>query len=197
VKGPPRLVRALGVLGLLGLLGGVPAFGADAKGPYKAMTLAQLGAFPCEDPQSYDSPIDAWANAEKPKAKKPAKTVIPDWVKKLDGAKVAVSGFMVPFDVQDDGVLSFSIVKSILICCFGQTPRVNENVMCQMPEGKPAKFLVNIPLRVSGTLHVAEVHEDGYLVSLYSMDVDAVEVIENPDPELLKGSYRAVSTTTP
>jgi hypothetical protein len=181
----------------LALLLGAPLAVSASDGPYKSMTLSQLGAFPCEDPESYDSPIDAWANAEKPKTKKAAKTVIPDWVRKLDGSKIAVAGFMVPFDVEDNGVLSFSIVKSILVCCFGQTPRVNENVMCQMPEGKPAKFLINIPLRVSGTLHVAEVKEDGYVVSLYSMDVDKVEQIDNPDPELMKGSYRGLSTTTP
>jgi len=186
-----KFLRAAAALAALA----APARGLQG-GAYREMTLAQMGAFPYEVEHSYERPFDAWVESEKPKPKKQAKLVIPAWAKKLDGVKLAVPGFMVPFDAEQDGVLSFCLVKSIMVCCYGLAPRVNENIMCDMKVGQKTKFYINIPIKVYGTLHVEEVKDDGDLIALYRMDVDKVEKIEKPDPAVLGGAVGPSSRPT-
>jgi hypothetical protein len=159
-----------------------------AASVYQNLTLSDLGAFPYDTPQSYDQPIDAWVASEKRKFRTARKPVIPAWIRKLDGAKVSVAGFMVPFDVQENGVTSFILVKNIMICCYGLVPKVNENIMCEVAKGQKEKFYINIPIKVFGTLSVGEVKDDGYVLSLYRLAVERIEKIDKPDPELMKGA---------
>jgi hypothetical protein len=160
--------------------------GLGAAEAYKSYSLTELGAFPYDSPQSHDLPLDLLVKERKKKPRAAAQMKIPEWIRNLDGSKVAVSGFMVPYDVEDRSVLSFALVKSILICCYGQAPKVNETVLCQMPPGQKTAFLINVPIKVSGKISVGEVKEDGYVVSLYRLSVERIEKIENPDKEMPK-----------
>ena len=119
-------------------------------------------------------------------AKGKPKPEIPAWIKKLDGTRVAVQGFMVPFDVEEDGVKSFNLVKNIMMCCFGLAPQLNEMVLCEMAPGLKAQFFVNVPIDVEGVIHVGEVRDNGYLVGIYQMKVEKVEKSKNPDPALMR-----------
>jgi hypothetical protein len=176
--------------GLLVALLSLGALNCNAKDIYRKLTLSQLGAFDYESPETSDSALDAWVDSERTEKNGSKKFSIPAWVKKLEGAKIAVPGFMMPFDVDDDGVANFTLVKSIMNCCYGVAPKLNEFINCTMLAGKKAAFLINVPILVSGTLHLDEVKaDDGELLSLYDMDVDKVEKIDQPDPELLKGAY--------
>jgi hypothetical protein len=181
--------RRLAALALFFLAPAGPAWAGDAA--YRALTLAQLGSFPMDSAQSYDSPIDAWADSEKKKPAKPAPLKIPAWIQKLNGAKVRVSGYMMPIDIDDEGaVQSFTLVKSIMNCCFGLTPNVNETVMCDTPDDKKTRFYMNVPLNVYGTFKVEAVRESGYVVSLYELSVDKVEKVDKADPDSIPKPLR-------
>ena len=136
------------------------------------VTLVQLGSFDLDEPGIYDVPYDYDA---KPR-KKPKPIQIPAWIMHLNGEKVAVSGYMMPVSLDDNGKMdSFTLVKSVMNCCYGVTPKLHETVSCYMPEGKWVDYYVNIPVRVVGRFKVELQREDGYLVGLYSMDVEKIE----------------------
>ena len=135
---------------------------------YQPLTLGQLGSFPIPEPSS-------GALGELPQKKKSAKALlIPAWIRNLNGKKVAVSGFMMPSVNDEDGIDSFALVKSIMNCCYGLQPKVNETVLCDMVEGKKAKFYFNIPVTAYGIFKLDEIKEGGEVVSLFEMSVERV-----------------------
>jgi hypothetical protein len=101
---------------------------------------------------------------------------IPEKVMELDGKTVSVTGFMLPIDFDSGVVKSFMLLNSQMGCCFGVMPRVNEFVYVDMPEGKSAKYMTDVPLRVTGRL---EVVKENLVGGIYSMTADRVEVVNN------------------
>lgn len=92
-------------------------------------------------------------------------------VRALDGKDVAITGYMNPVRFDREGVSEFLLVKDILGCCFGATPRMNHWIRVRMQEGDRAKFYAYDQLTVLGTLEVSEEIEDGYVMSIYRMTV--------------------------
>jgi hypothetical protein len=145
---------------------------------YRRVSLADLGAFQVEGQQDF-------AAQGNPKAwPSPTPTVFPRAIKALGGQEVYIRGFMMPYDEDAQGVLSFMLVRSVLICCFGQPPRLNEIVMCQMPKGEHAKFYSNIPVRVYGRLLVGEIREFGQVQALYRLQVEKVQRVSSIDSSM-------------
>jgi hypothetical protein len=101
---------------------------------------------------------------------------IPEKVKELNGRPVSVTGFMLPSDFDSEEVRSFMMLDHRKGCCFDSTPRVNEFVYVEMPEGKSTKYMTDIPLRVTGRL---EVVKENLMGGIYSMTADKVEVVNN------------------
>ena len=102
--------------------------------------------------------------------------VVPAKVMELDGKDVKVIGYMLPVDFDSGEVRSFMLLNNQMGCCFGVMPRVNEFVYVEMPEGKSAKYMTDIPLRVTGKLRIGE----GNLVGgLYTMTGKSVEVFRD------------------
>lgn len=156
--------------------------GSDAapmKG-YDVVTLADLGAFPVADPNAplnFAENVKVWPS--------PTPTHFPDSIRALDGKEVVVPGYMMPYDLDANGaVLSFYLVRSIMICCFGQPPRLNEVVRCETLPGHPLQFFNNIPLRVYGKLAVGEIREYGQVQALYRLKVEHIEELKQPDSSL-------------
>jgi hypothetical protein len=100
---------------------------------------------------------------------------IPEEVRTLDGTDVAITGYMNPVRFDREGVSEFLLVKDILGCCFGATPRMNHWIRVRMLEGERAKFYAYDQLTVLGTLEVSEEIEDGYVMSVYRMTVHHLE----------------------
>jgi hypothetical protein len=98
---------------------------------------------------------------------------IPDDVKKLSGSKVRIKGFMIPLD-QADNISHFSLVPSLFACCFGQPPQVQHQVVVHTPKGKAVSYYPD-EIVCEGTLKVEERKEDGYIVSVFEMDVNSVK----------------------
>jgi hypothetical protein len=98
---------------------------------------------------------------------------IPEDVKKLSGSKLRVRGFMIPMD-QADNVTSFAMVPDLFACCFGQPPQVQHTVVATCPPGKSVSYFPD-ELVVEGTLKVEEKREDGFIVSVFQLDVASVK----------------------
>lgn len=98
---------------------------------------------------------------------------IPADVTALAGAKVRVRGFMIPMD-QASNVTSFALVPDLFACCFGQPPQVQHMIVSTCPPGKAVTYYPD-ELIVEGTLKVGEKREDGFIVSLFEMEVSSVK----------------------
>jgi hypothetical protein len=98
---------------------------------------------------------------------------IPDDVKKLSGSRIRVSGFMIPLD-QADNISTFSLVPSLFACCFGQPPQIQHQIVVRTPKGKSVSYYPD-EIVCEGTLKVDEKKDDGYIVSIFEMDVQSVK----------------------
>ena len=98
---------------------------------------------------------------------------IPDDIKKLSGAKVRVQGFMIPLD-QADNISHFSLVPSLFACCFGQPPQIQHQIVVHTPKGKSVGYFPD-EIVCEGVLKVEEKKDDGYIVSVFEMDVQSVK----------------------
>ncbi len=109
--------------------------------------------------------------------RKKDKFPIPDFVRRLDGASVAVVGFMIPLALNDAGdkTTSFILARSQATCCYGITPRMNEWMYVEMEKGKSAEAMMDMPITVFGTLSVgAKIKESNW--TLYRMIADKVSI---------------------
>ena len=98
---------------------------------------------------------------------------IPADVKALSGMQIRVKGFMIPMD-QADNVTSFALVPDLFACCFGQPPQVQHMIVASCPPGKSVTYYPD-ELVVEGTLKVQEKKEDGFIISLFEMQVSSVK----------------------
>jgi hypothetical protein len=96
---------------------------------------------------------------------------IPPSVKALDDKKVSIRGFMLPLKVAAGRVTEFLIMKDQSTCCFGNVPRINDWVSVKTGSAG-VKPIMDTPISIEGTLHVGALRENGYLVSVYTMDGD-------------------------
>jgi len=113
------------------------------------------------------------ASLAKDKRKKP---VYPQSVLKLNGQEVAIPGFMVPMDQDEDGDKStyFILVRNQMSCCFGVAPGLNEWVSVRMDKGQKALIEMDRPVVVLGTLDVGEVYNPDSGWSFYRMKGEKV-----------------------
>ena len=136
------------------------ALGLDKRKPHvppkpgetAEMTVKELGNF------NYD--VDRGGN-------------IPEDVKKMSGCSVRLRGYMIPLD-QRENITQFALVPSLLSCCFGKPPQVHHSVISICPKGKAANYYAD-EIMVEGTLHVEEKKDEGYIVSIFQVDVTSVK----------------------
>ena len=100
---------------------------------------------------------------------------IPAAVKGLNGKLVSIEGFMLPLDLNPDGVSQFMLNASIDMCYFGAPVRMNEWILVRMKGGKRAKF-THLALNVKGRLEVGEEMKNGRVASLYRLEADSAEI---------------------
>jgi hypothetical protein len=116
-----------------------------------------LASFPYALPD-----ISAPAEAAAPKPE------IPAAVRAFDGRLVALSGYMMPLQLEEGRARQFVLVRNLASCCYGVTPNLNEYVLVTMRQG--VRPVMDVPITVAGTLKVGETYEDGYLVGIYQLD---------------------------
>lgn len=146
---------------------GAKGFERTKDGKYLKVTFSALGGFDYEVP-------DPDAILASPDPTKPLRDQIPAEIKKLNGQKVVVVGFMVPIEVDNKGnVKSYALTQNQMFCCFGVAPAMNEWVMVTV-DGEPAKYYSDLPIATFGEMQVGEEIEDGYVMSVYRMKAEKV-----------------------
>jgi hypothetical protein len=97
---------------------------------------------------------------------------IPDDVKRLEGCHIRTHGYMIPLD-QAESITEFALVPSLFACCFGQPPQIQHTIVVHCPKGKAVSYFGD-ELAVEGTLHVQEIKDGGFIVSIFQIDASSV-----------------------
>ena len=101
---------------------------------------------------------------------------IPDEVKQIDGKKVAITGFMLPIDVDKGKVKRFLLLKSTMSCCFGVAPRINEVIYVESSKKEKIQTVMDMPITVFGKLAVGQqFRQDLMLMGVYQLELDEVK----------------------
>jgi hypothetical protein len=98
---------------------------------------------------------------------------IPDDVRKLDGQRAGVRGFLLPVKMDNGLVVEFLLMRDRSFCCYGAPPRINQWITVRMKD-RGVKPVMDQVITVYGTLHVGEMRENGQLVGIYALDADRV-----------------------
>lgn len=106
-------------------------------------------------------------DAAKADAPKPISNQIPERIRKLNGQKLTVQGFMVPLEVRRNSVKSFLLVRNQMVCCFGAASSFNEWVYVQMEGDRAVKYTPDVLVSVYGTFDLGEDIQDGMVMSIY------------------------------
>jgi hypothetical protein len=103
--------------------------------------------------------------------------VIPKEVRELDGKKVKFNGEMFAPDSSSAKVQQFQLVYSIVQCCMGGPPKVQERVFAfAPPKSAGVPNYGGQQVTVTGTLHIKVVRQPGEeATSVFTMDVDDVQ----------------------
>jgi hypothetical protein len=109
------------------------------------------------------------SSAQVKQATEKTEALIPQSIKELNNKRVAIRGFMLPLRVDQGKVQELLIMKDQSMCCFGTSPKINEWIGVKVT-GAGVKPILDEPVTMLGTLHVGELREGNYLVSIYRLD---------------------------
>ena len=98
-----------------------------------------------------------------------AATMMPAWLKGLEGKRIRIRGFMYP-TFQQTGVRAFGLARDNQICCFGRNPKIYDVFDVLLRDGVTTNYLPNRPFDVVGVFHIRPEAEEGKLYHLYEMD---------------------------
>jgi hypothetical protein len=138
-------------------------------GDYLVVGFDRLSAYNYEIPDESTGPKTANPAAQPDQ--------IPPTVRALDKQAVALKGFMLPLRVEKGLVTELLIMRDQSMCCYGNTPRINEWVSVRMSD-KGVKPIMDSPVTLFGKLLVGEMRENGYLVGIYQMEGDKMTAPE-------------------
>jgi hypothetical protein len=94
---------------------------------------------------------------------------IPPLIKKWEGKKVLLRGFMLPLKYESDQTTEFLLMRSQASCCFGTSPKITEMAYVKTT-GRGVKPLMDVPVTIKGTLHVGVFRDNGFITGIYRMD---------------------------
>jgi hypothetical protein len=132
---------------------------------YKPITFSSLSNFFYYTPEP----------GEKPDPELVKKSMIPDEVKALNGRKIAINGFMMPIDQNQEGSKEFVLNGNVDMCGFGGPTAINQWIVVKYTGGGRVPY-THLPMSVFGELEVGEEYRDGWLFSIYRMKAKAVSM---------------------
>jgi hypothetical protein len=98
---------------------------------------------------------------------------IPAAVRKLDGQKVVLTGFMLPTKLHEGFATEFLFLGSSQLCCFGTAPALNDWIAVTMKkEGLPP--VQDVPMALAGRLRIEPQWTGGVLTGLYFLEGDGL-----------------------
>jgi hypothetical protein len=96
------------------------------------------------------------------------KDQIPQWIHFYNEKRVVLTGFLLPLQMEKGLAKKLILMKDMNTCCFGATPRMNDYVVVTMKDGiEPTQ---DVPVSMTGTVHISEQYENGMVVSLFQFD---------------------------
>jgi hypothetical protein len=98
---------------------------------------------------------------------------IPEDIRKLDGQRVGIRGFLLPVKMDDGLAVEFLLMRDRSFCCYGAPPKINQWITVHL-SGRGVKPVMDQVITVYGTLHVAEMRENGFLVGIYELNADKI-----------------------
>lgn len=101
-----------------------------------------------------------------------ASLAIPPEVVALHGKPASIRGYMLPIDVNAEGVQAFILTSSIDSCHWGMTGQPHEWVLVEMAQGRRVPLVKFQPVTVFGRLAVEPVWRGGHLAGLYQIRAD-------------------------
>jgi len=153
---------------------------ADTKSdaPRKVQLLVPQKDFRVEGPEdairvTYDD-IDLLKVLNMEPVTPTATTLMPPWLKSLDGKKIRIRGFMYPA-FEQTGLTRFALARDNQICCFGKDPKIYDLFPVKLREGKTTHYIENRPFDVVGVFRIRPYDEDGKLLQLYRIE-DAIVI---------------------
>ncbi|MSU67526.1 MAG: hypothetical protein EXS40_02980 [Opitutaceae bacterium] len=103
---------------------------------------------------------------------------VPASIRRLDGKKVVLTGFMLPTKLEGGFATEFFFLSSSQLCCYGVTPIVNEWIAVKMKkEGLPP--VQDVPMFLAGRLRVRAQWDDGMLSTIYELEGDGLLKMKN------------------
>ena len=103
---------------------------------------------------------------------------VPASIRRLDGKKVVLTGFMLPTKLEGGFATEFFFLSSSQLCCYGVTPIVNEWISVKMKkEGLPP--VQDVPMLLAGRLRVRAQWDDGLLSTIYELEGDGLFKMNN------------------
>lgn len=97
---------------------------------------------------------------------------LPATIRALQGKKIGITGFVRSFDGSDEDITGFWLVDQNCDC--EGIPKMNEVIVCWMPEGKSISN-DGSPIRVVGTFEVGEQKDGDYVTSIFRINVESVD----------------------
>ncbi len=139
---------------------------------YLVTSFAYLSSYEYRLP---DPVADELERPRKLKIPLPDPPNIPAEIKALSGTKITIKGFMIPIEVDPDGVSRFALVKNQMACCYGVAPNPNEWIYVVMERGKKTQIMMDQIVTVYGTLRVSGTITEGGINSLYQLECERVK----------------------
>jgi hypothetical protein len=87
--------------------------------------------------------------------------------------KVAINGFMMPIDQNQEGSREFVLNGNFDMCGFGGPISINQWIVVKYLGAGRVPY-THLPMSVFGELEVGEEYRDGWLFSIYRMKAKAV-----------------------
>lgn len=146
--------------GVVPVLTPAPAGPPEVVDGYLKVGFDRLGSFPFITRDPADNPGAPADTGE---------SQIPATVKKLNGQKVIVTGFLLPVKMDNGIMTEFLLMRDRQMCCYGFVPAVNQWIVVTMAKGGVAPVM-DVPVSFRGTLHVGAMFENGYMTAIYALD---------------------------
>jgi len=107
---------------------------------------------------------------------------VPDEISSLNGKRVSIVGFMVPFD-RIENITQFILLQAPFMGCL-HVPPPQANEVLMVNTNTPLRTFTYDPIRITGDLVIEEVFIEGFLVSVYTINNASVSTSTAQDAEL-------------
>jgi len=93
----------------------------------------------------------------------------PDWLKKLDGQRIRIRGFMYP-GFKSSGLTKFILTRDTGACCFGPDPLIYFLIPVKLADSETTDYIHMKPFDVEGIFRIDPEVEEGELFQLYRIE---------------------------